>query len=189
MCPWKTCQYEQLLPSPCISSVTTIIRELAFLPHWAYSFTGLGSSQGPLLFAFKSCWKLSLSENIAFSWWLAISNVYHSSQPLFLRFAPLYCHHTTFAPTFNQHCTSAQRTHDSCTTQSHIPTFAYCRNQKRHKLRQNSRCSHAHLHTSIFPLKASLGSDPGASRPFSPQTSLSSHTTYQNILFFLPVTV
>lgn len=84
LCPWRACQYEQLLPPPYIWFITTIYKNLLFsLPDLASS-VGFVSPQGLLLFALKSYWKLSLLENIAISQWLAMAPTSHSSQPLLL---------------------------------------------------------------------------------------------------------
>lgn len=182
------------LPVRAISSIVLYlichrnICEFAFLSHWTYSFVGFGCSKGLLLFSLKSCWKLSLSENIPI-WWLAIINIYHSGQPLLLVFTPLHWHlHATFVPTFDQHCTSPLRTCESCTIQI---TYQICltTETKRGTNRQKPRSSHTCLHTSASPLKPSLGSGPGAPRPLSPPNTFEFSCNLSKLLFLLPVTL
>lgn len=139
------------------------ICQLVSRSYWTYSSVCFGSSQGLLLFALKSCWKRSFSENIPLPWCLAVTDIYHSSQPPVLMFAPL--------------CTSAWRTRESWAMQSHVPAFSCNGDQKRPKLREKpQKQSYTSAHLSISPLKAFLGV-----RPETPRCSktLSFPNTFQ----------
>lgn len=131
------------------------IQELAFLSPWPSSSVEFVSPQGLLLFALKSCWKLSLLENIPVSWWLAIIPTSHSSQPLSLVFTPLAWHpHSTPCP---------QRSWESCTISSHKGTL---------RAPKVVGTPHSH-HSDPLGDQVQVLQD-----PLVQQTPLRSHTTY-----------